>query len=151
MASIQFDHVGVVVHDLEVTAQFFVDLGFDREGPIEVSGSWMDRVIGLEGARVELIIVTAPDGSGKLELTAFHEPTRAQDQAELPANAHGYRHIAYRVTNIDAVVAQARAAGYRTVGDVVDYQDSYRLAYIRGPEGLIVEVAEALPSASTSA
>lgn len=151
MAVIEFDHVGVVVHDLVVTAQFFVDLGFHREGPIEVSGTWMDRVVGLEGVRAELIIVTAPDGSGKLELTAFHEPTRAQDQAELPANAHGYRHIAYRVTNIDAVVAQAREAGYHTVGDIVDYQDSYRLAYIRGPEGLIVEVAEPLPSASTSA
>lgn len=148
MASIEFDHVGVVVHDLEVTAQFFVDLGFHREGPIEVSGAWVDRVVGLEGVRVELIIVNAPDGSGKLELTAFHEPTRAQDQVELPANAHGYRHIAYRVTNIDAVVARARAAGYDTVGDVVDYRDSYRLAYIRGPEGLIVEVAEPLRPAS---
>lgn len=151
MVVIEFDHVGVVVHNLEVTAQFFVDLGFHREGPIEVSGAWVDRVVGMEGVRAELIIVTAPDGSGKLELTAFHEPTRARDQAEPPANAHGYRHIAYRVTNIDAVVAQAREAGYHTVGDVVDYQDSYRLAYIRGPEGLIVEVAEPLPSASTSA
>ncbi|KRE67326.1 hypothetical protein ASG92_15095 [Arthrobacter sp. Soil736] len=96
-------------------------------------------------------MVTAPDGSGKLELTAFHEPTRAHDREELPANAYGYRHIAYRVTNIDAVVAQARAAGYHTVGDVVDYQDIYRLAYIRGPEGLIVEVAQPLRPASTSA
>lgn len=151
MASIEFDHVGVVVHDLEATAQFFVDLGFHHEGPIEVSGAWVDRIVGLEGVRAELIMVTAPDGSGKLELTAFHEPTRAEDQTELPANAHGYRHIAYRVTDIDAVVAQARAAGYYTVGDVVDYQDLYRLAYIRGPEGLIVEVAEPLRSASTSA
>lgn len=87
---------------------------------------------------------------GKLELTAFHEPTRAQDQTGLPANAHGYRHTAYRVTNINAVVARAREAGYHSAGDVVDYQDSDRLAHIRGPEGLIVEVAELLPSASTS-
>jgi catechol 2,3-dioxygenase-like lactoylglutathione lyase family enzyme len=107
MASIEFDHVGVVVHDLEVTAQFFVDLGFHREGPIEVSGTWVDRIVGLEGVRAELIMVTAPDGSGKLELTAFHHPTRAQDQTELPANAHCYRLIAYRVTDIEAVVAQA--------------------------------------------
>jgi hypothetical protein len=109
--------------------------GLFTSSPIEVSGVWVDRVVGLEGVRAELIIVAAPDGSGRLELTAFHEPTRAQDQAELPANAHGYRHIAYRVTNIDAVVAQTRAAGDHTVGDVVDYQDSYRLASIRGPKG----------------
>ncbi len=93
--------------------------------------------------------MTAPDGSGKLERTAFPEPTR-HDQTEPPANAHLYRHIAYRVTNIDAVVAQARAAGDHTVGDVVEYQDSSRPAYIRGPEGLTIEVAEPPQSASTN-
>ncbi len=111
MAVIEFDHVDVEVHELVVTAQFFVDLGFRREGPIEVSGAWMDRVVGREGVRAELIIVTAPDESGKLELTAFPEPSRARDQAEIPANAHGCRHIAYRVTNIAAVVAQRARRG----------------------------------------
>ena len=149
MAKLEFDHVGVVVDDLEATAQFFVALGFQREEPFEVGGAWVDRIIGLEGARVEGMFVAPPDGSGKLELVKFHEPTRARDQEALPADAYGYRHIAYRVTDIAAVVAQAREAGYETVGDVVDYQDVYRLAYIRGPEGLIVEVAQPLSSGSS--
>jgi catechol 2,3-dioxygenase-like lactoylglutathione lyase family enzyme len=144
MASFRFDHVCAVVHDLEGVARFFTDLGFRSEGPTEVGGTWLDRVIGVDGARVEVIVMREPDGTGRLELVSFVEPAPAEDHAELPANAHGYRHIAYQVDDVDAVVAQAREAGYDTIGDVVAYQDTYRLAFIRGPEGLIVEVAEPL-------
>jgi len=150
MTSIEFDHVGAVVQDLEATAQFFADLGFDRGEPFEVGGSWVDRIIGLEGAQVEAVMASAPDGSGSLELIKFREPTRAHDQTDLPANAHGYRHIAYRVTDIDAIVARAHAAEYDNDGGIVDLPGSFLLAYIPHPEGLIVEVAEPLPSNSTS-
>ena len=146
MATFEFDHVGVVVHNLEATARFFAYLGFDRGEPFDVGGSWVDRIIGLEGTRVEGIMVTAPGGSGKLELIKFHEPTRADDQTELPANAHGYRHMAFRVTDIDAVIAQARVAGYDTVGDIVDFENVFRIVQHRGPEGLIVEVAQPIGS-----
>jgi len=151
MMTFEFDHVGVVVNDLESTARFFADLGFDRGEPFEVGGSWVNRIIGMEGTRVEGIMVTAPGGSGKLELIKFREPTRSGDQTGLPANAHGYRHMAFQVTDIEAVVAQARASGYDTVGDIVDFENVFRLAYIRGPEGLIVEVAQPLPSDAASA
>ncbi len=117
MATFEFVHAGVVVNNLKTTAQFFVDRG----DPFEVGGSWMDRIIGLEGTRVEGIMVTTRDGGGKLELIKFHEPTRVHDQTDLPADAHGYGRMAFQVTDIDAVVAQARTAGYDTVGEVVDF------------------------------
>ena len=144
MASFEFDHMSVVVHDLEAVTQFFVALGFRCEGRAELGGTWVDRIIGLEGTQVKMAMVSAPDGSGKLELSEFQSPVPADDRTELPANAHGYRHIAFRVPDIEAVLAKAQAAGYGTMGDVVDYEDIYRLAYIRGPEGLIVEVAQPL-------
>jgi catechol 2,3-dioxygenase-like lactoylglutathione lyase family enzyme len=146
--SISFEHVGVVVHDLEATAQFFVTLGFKRHDAFEVGGSWVDRINGVQGTQVAGMFVTAPDGSGALELIQFHEPTREQDETNLPANAHGFRHIAYRVSDIETIVHRARAAGYDLVGEIVNYEDIFLLAYIRGPEGLIVEVAQPLSSGS---
>ena len=141
---ITFDHVGVVVDDLEATVQFFEKLGFLRQGSFVVDGPWVDRITGLAGARVAGICVSAPDGTGALEFLKFHEPARLQELAVPPAHAHGIRHIAYRVSDIEAMVAQARAAGYDTVGEIVNRKDSELLAYIRGPEGLIVELAQPL-------
>ena len=140
--SISFEHVGVVVNDLETVAQFFAALGFDRGEPFEVGGPWVDRINGVESTRVTGMFVTAPDGSGAMELIEFHEPTRVQDPVNLPANAHGFRHIAYRVSDMDEMVARVRSAGYELVGEVVNYEDVFLLAYVRGPEGLIVELAQ---------
>lgn len=144
MESIEFDHMGAIVHDLDAAVDFFLALGFVRDGAAEVSGPWMDRIIALTGARASMVMVSAPDGSGKLELTSFSEPAPAADYEVLPANTHGLRHIAYRVKDVDAVVAKAREAGYGMVGELVDYEGIFRLGYIRGPEGLIVEVAQPL-------
>jgi catechol 2,3-dioxygenase-like lactoylglutathione lyase family enzyme len=146
--SITFEHIGVVVHDLETVAQFFVALGFQRHDPFEVGGSWVDRINGVDGTQVTGMFVTAPDGSGALELIEFHEPTREEDATNLPANAHGFRHIAYRVSNIETIVNRVRAAEYDLVGEVVNYEDIFLLAYVRGPEGLIIELAQPLSSGS---
>ena len=132
--SITFEHIGVVVHDLEAVAQFFVALGFQRHDAFDVGGPWVDRINGLEGTQVTGMFVTAPDGSGALELIEFHEPTRERDETNLPANAHGFRHIAYRVSEIETVVARIRAAGFDLAGEIVNYQDIFLLAYVRGPE-----------------
>lgn len=140
----EFDHMGMVVHDLDAAVEFFMALGFVRQGGAEISGPWMDRIIALRGARARMVMVSAPDGSGKLELSTFSEPAPEKDYPVLPANAHGLRHIAYRVANVEAVVEKARVAGYGLVGELVDYEGIFRLGYIRGPEGLIVEVAQPL-------
>ena len=102
----------------------------------------MDRVVGLEGVRAELAMVETPDGHGRLELTKFHAPLGRGGDRHAPANSPGIRHIAFAVDDIDAVVAGLRARGAEFVGDVERYEDSYRLCYVRGPEGIIVELAE---------
>lgn len=143
-ASVTFDHVGLVVDDLETTAAFFTGLGFAREDLGEASGAWMDRVVGLDGAVADIVRISAPDGSGEIELTKFRSPTLEREVRELPSHSYGLRHIAYRVTDVHATVARARALGYDLVGEVSDFRDLFRLAYVRGPEGLILEVTEAL-------
>src|SRR5215475_6623739 len=143
-ANLTFDHIGLVVDDLATTAAFFTGLGFTREDIGDVRGTWMDRVVGLDDAVAEIVLISAPDGSGHIELTKFRSPTLPQEPHELPSHAYGLRHVAYRVADVNAVVAQARELGYELVGDVTDFQDMYRLVYIRGPEGLILELTQAL-------
>jgi catechol 2,3-dioxygenase-like lactoylglutathione lyase family enzyme len=140
----RFDHVGVIVNDLELVAAFFTGLGFVRTGQGEVSGGWVDRVIDIPRSHSELVFITAPDGSGGLELNSFIAPTQGDIPPDPPANAHGLRHIAYQVSDVDEIVGKARDLGFDLVGEVVDYQSTYRLAYIRGPEGIILEVAQPL-------
>ena len=140
--TITFEHIGVVVNDLVETARFFTALGFTCQEPFRVNGSWVERIIGLTDVEVEGMFVTAPDGSGALELVKFHAPARSGDPVDLPTNALGIRHIAYRVSDIETMVARASAAGYGLVGEVVNYEDIFLLAYVRGPEGLIVELAQ---------
>jgi catechol 2,3-dioxygenase-like lactoylglutathione lyase family enzyme len=144
MAISRFNHVGVIVNDLERVAAFFTGLGFVRTGQAGVSGRWVDRVIGIPGAQSEIVFITAPDGSGGLELSSFSAPPQGDIPPDPPANAHGLRHIAYEVTDVDELVAKARESGYGLVGEVVDYERTYRLAYIRGPEGIILELAQPL-------
>jgi catechol 2,3-dioxygenase-like lactoylglutathione lyase family enzyme len=139
----RMEHVGIVVEDLAGAIEFFVDLGFDLLGEGTVEGEWVDRIVGLEGVRVENAMVEAP-GGGRLELIKFNSPPVETSDRDAPANSLGIRHIAFAVEDIDAVVAGLRERGAELVGEVVQYENSYRLCYVRGPEGIIVELAEKL-------
>jgi catechol 2,3-dioxygenase-like lactoylglutathione lyase family enzyme len=142
MAIQRMDHVGVVVDDLAAATEFFVELGLELQGEGSVEGRWVDRVVGLDCVRVEIAMLQTPDGHGRLELAKFHTPpTRAGDR-HAPANTPGIRHVAFAVDDIDAVVAGLRARGAEIVGELERYKDLYRLCYVRGPEGILVELAE---------
>ena len=138
----RLDHVGIVVDDLAAAIEFFVELGLVLQGEGSVEGRVVDRVVGLEGVRAEIAMVETPDGHGRLELTKFHSPSNQGVNRHAPANAPGIRHITFAVDDIDAVVAGLRAHGAELVGELERYGDSYRLCYVRGPEGIIVELAE---------
>ncbi len=136
------DHVGIVVDDLAAATAFFVELGLKPQGEGQVEGDWVDGVVGLEGVQVEFAMMETPDGNGRLELVKFHAPSGQGGNRHAPANTPGIRHIAFAVEDIDAVVAGLRAHGAELVGELERYEDSYRLCYVRGPEGIIVELAE---------
>jgi catechol 2,3-dioxygenase-like lactoylglutathione lyase family enzyme len=138
----RMDHVGIVVDDLAAAKAFFVELGFSLQGEGQVDGAWVDRIVGLDGVRVDFAMVETPDGHGRLELIEFQTPPAQGGDPQAPANTRGIRHIAFVVDDIDAVVASARARGAELVGEVERYGDIFRLCYIRGPEGIIVELAE---------
>ena len=136
------DHVGIVVDDLPAATEFFVELGLELQGEAAVEGRWVDRVVGLDGVRAEIAMLQTPDGHGRVELAKFHSPSAQGGDRQAPANAPGIRHVTFAVEDIDAVVAGLRARGAELVGDLERYKDSYRLCYVRGPEGIIVELAE---------
>jgi catechol 2,3-dioxygenase-like lactoylglutathione lyase family enzyme len=136
------EHVGIVVDDLAAATEFFVELGLELQGEGMVEDRWVDRVVGLDGVRVEFAMVQTPDGNGRLELVKFHSPSAQGGDRDAPANTLGIRHIAFAVEDIDAVVARLLARGSELVGELERYEDSYRLCYVRGPEGIIVELAE---------
>ena len=136
------DHVGVVVDDLAAAIEFFVQLGLELDGEASAEGDLVDRIVGLEGVRTDFAFVQTPDGHGRLELIKFHSPPGQGGDGDAPANAPGIRHLTFAVEDIDAVVAGLRARGTELVGELVRYEDSYRLCYVRGPEGIIVELAE---------
>ena len=138
----RMDHVGIVVDDLAAAIEFFVELGLVLQGEWSVEGRRVDRIVGLQGVRADAAMMRAPDGNGRLELVKFRSPTRRSDNRHDPANTPGIRHIAFAVEDIDAVLAGLRARGAELVGDVERYGDGYRLCYVRGPEGIIVELAE---------
>jgi catechol 2,3-dioxygenase-like lactoylglutathione lyase family enzyme len=138
----RMDHVGIVVDDLADAVAFFAQLGLELQGEAPVEGDWVDRVVGLEGVRAQIAILQTPDGHGRLELTKFHTPSTDGGYQRVPANASGIRHVAFAVDNIDAVLARLRARGAELIGELGRYQDIYRLCYVRGPEGIIVELAE---------
>jgi catechol 2,3-dioxygenase-like lactoylglutathione lyase family enzyme len=150
MGMLRFDHVGVVVDDLDAVAAFFLDLGFEREGKMLVEGETVDKINGLDGVRAELMMVRTPDSSGKLELVKYHAPADNTGAHPLPANRLGFRHIAIEVNHLNTIVNELRDKGFDTVGEIREYEDSYRLCYVRGPEGLIVEFAEQLASEAAS-
>jgi catechol 2,3-dioxygenase-like lactoylglutathione lyase family enzyme len=136
------EHVGIVVDDLEAAIDFFVELGLERQGGASVEGEWVDRVIGLEGVRAEIAMLQAPDGHGRIELAKFRAPVGQGGDENPPANAPGIRHISFLVDDVDDVVARLRARGAELVGELEQYKDIYRLCYVRGPAGIIVELAE---------
>ena len=141
----RMDHVSVVVDDLEAAIAFFVDLGMEVEGQAPIEGPSVDRVAGLDGVRVDIAMMRTPDGHGRLELTKFHTPTAISAEPEnAMGNTLGLRSVMFAVDDVDAAVAGLRARGAELVGEVAQYQDSYRLCYVRGPAGIIVALAEQL-------
>lgn len=136
------DHVGIVVDDLPDAVAFFVELGLELHGEAQVEGDVVDRIVGLEGVRAEIAMMQTPAGHGRIELTKFHAPPTNGGDPRAPANASGIRHIAFAVDDLDAVVARLQARGTELVGELARYGDSYRLCYVRGPAGIIVELAE---------
>jgi len=141
----RMDHVSVVVDDLEAAKAFFVELGMELEGEAPIEGRGVDRLNGLDGVRVDIAMMRTPDGHGRLELTKFHSPKAVSAEPENAlGNTLGLRSVMFAVDDLDATVAGLRARGEELVGDVVQFQDSYRLCYVRGPEGIIVALAEQL-------
>jgi len=140
----RMDHVSVVVDDLEAATAFFVELGMELEGEAAVEGRWVDRVAGLDGVRVDIAMVRTPDGHSRLELTKFHTPAAVGAAPNAPANTLGIRSVMFAVEGIEDVLARLRAHGAELVSEVAQYEDSYRLCYVRGPEGIIVALAEQL-------
>ncbi|MFD6951325.1 glyoxalase [Nocardiopsis sp. TSRI0078] len=139
------DHVGVVVDDLEAATAFFTELGMELEGEAPAEGRWVDRVVGLDGVRVDIAMMRTPDGHGRIELTKFHTPAVIAGEPEnAPANTLGLRRIMFAVEDVEDVLARLRTHGAELVGEVAQYEDSYRLCYVRGPEGIIVALAEQL-------
>jgi catechol 2,3-dioxygenase-like lactoylglutathione lyase family enzyme len=140
----RMDNVGIVVDDLEAAVAFFVELGLELEDEAAVEGRWVDRVIGLDDVRVDIAMVRTPDGHSRLELTKFHRPPAVGAEPNAPANTLGIRRIMFAVDDIEEIFARLRAHGAELVGEVAQYEDSYRLCYVRGPEGIIVALAEQL-------
>jgi catechol 2,3-dioxygenase-like lactoylglutathione lyase family enzyme len=140
----RMDNVGIVVDDLAAAIAFFVELGLELEGEGTVEGQWVDRVVGLDGVRSDIAMLRTPDGHGRVELSKFQAPAAVSAESNAPVNRLGMGRIMFAVDDIDAVVAGLRARGSELVGEVVQYENSYRLCYVRGPEGIIVALAEQL-------
>ena len=141
----RMDNVLIVVDDLKAAIAFFSELGLELEGETTVEGSWVDRIIGLEGDRSDIAMMRTPDGHGRLELDKFHTPTAVRAEPEdAPVNALGIRRIMFVVDDLDEVLARLQTHGAELMGEVVQYEDKYRLCYLRGPEGIMVALSEEL-------
>jgi catechol 2,3-dioxygenase-like lactoylglutathione lyase family enzyme len=143
----RMDNVGIVVESLDDAIPFFVELGLRLEGRAMIEGEWAGRVTGLGTQRVEIAMMVTPDGHSRLELSRFLSPPVVADHREAPVNALGYLRVMFTVSDIDDTLARLRERGAVLVGEVVQYQDVYRLCYIRGPEGLLIGLAEELKAA----
>jgi catechol 2,3-dioxygenase-like lactoylglutathione lyase family enzyme len=141
---VRMDNVGIVVNDLAAAIAFFVELGLELEGEATVEGPSVDRVVGLEGVRSDIAMLRTPDGHGRIELSKFHTPAAVGAEPNAPVNKLGMGRIMFAVNDIDAVIAGLQARGSELLGEVVQYEDSYRLCYVRGPEGIIIALAEQL-------
>ena len=139
------DNVLIVVDDLEAAKAFFAELGMELEGQAPVEGPWVDRVVGLNDVRADIAMMRTPDGHSRVELTKFHTPSAVRPEPEsAPANTLGIRRIMFAVDDIDDVVARLRGHGAELVGEIAQYEDIYRLCFLRGPEDVIIGLAERL-------
>jgi catechol 2,3-dioxygenase-like lactoylglutathione lyase family enzyme len=141
---LRMDNVGIVVESLDEAVSFFTELGLKLEGRTVVEGEWAGRVTGLGSQRVEIAMMVTPDGHSRLEISRFLNPPVVADHRNAPVNALGYLRVMFAVDDIDEVLDRLRKRGAQLVGDVVQYENSYRLCYIRGPEGLLIGLAEEL-------
>ena len=145
MSLLRMDNVLIVVDDLEAATAFFVEIGMELEGEAPVEGLWVDRVVGLDDVRQHVAMLRPPDGHGRLELTQFHNPKAVSAEPKnAPVNTLGIRRIMFAVDDIEDVLARLRAHGAELVGELEQYEDRYRLCYVRGPEGIIIALAEQL-------
>ena len=149
MTDLRMDNVLLVVDDLEAAKAFFVGLGMELEGQATVEGPTVDRLIGLDGARSEIAMMRTPDGQGRIELDEFHTPPAISvEPRDAPVNTLGIRRIMFTVDDIEEVLGRLKTHGAELVGEVVRYEDSYRLCYVRGPDGIMVALAEELGEGS---
>ena len=144
MALKRMDNMGIVVESLDTAIAFFTELGLTLEGRATIEGDWAGRVTGLGFQRVEIAMMVTPDGHSRLELSRFLTPPAVADYRNAPVNALGYLRVMFAVDDLDETLARLRTRGAQLVGEVVQYEDSYRLCYIRGPEGLLIGLAEQL-------
>ncbi|HEV8546231.1 MAG TPA: VOC family protein [Candidatus Limnocylindrales bacterium] len=144
MTILRMDNVGIVVDDLKAAIAFFVELGLELEGETTVEGQLVDRIVGLDGVRSDIAMLRTPDGHSRLELSKFHTPPATTAEPNAPVNTLGMGRIMFAVDDIEDVLARLQAHGAELVGEVVQYEDSYRLCYVRGPEGIMVALAEQL-------
>ena len=141
----RMDNVLIVVDDLEAAKAFFAELGMELEGETVVEGDWVDRIVGLKGVRADIALMRTPDGHNKIELTKFHTPPAVRTEPEnAPANALGIRRIMFAVDDIDDVVSRLRSHGAELLDEIAQYEDIYRLCFVRGPVGIIIGLAEQL-------
>ena len=136
------DHVGIVVGDLAAAKAFFVELGFEVVGQWSSEDAAVDRIVGLEGVRADVAMIQTPDGHGRLELVKFQSPSTPDGDRRAPSNAPGLRHLTFEVDDLDDTLARLRPQGAELVGTVEEFGGTYRLCYVRGPEGIILELAE---------
>lgn len=140
----RMDNMGIVVESLDNAIAFFTELGLSLEGRATLEGDWAGRVTGLRGQKVEIAMMRTPDGHGKLELCRYLAPAVTEDHRQAPVNAYGYLRVMFTVVDLDATLARLVKVGAQVVDQVVRYEDAYRLCYIRGPEGLLIGLAEEL-------
>ena len=140
----RMDNIGIVVDNLDATIAFFTELGLELEGQTTVEGPWVDRCIGLHGARCDIAMLRTPDGHSRLELSKFQTPPATTKERNAPVNTLGIRRIMFAVEDIEAVLARLRPHGAQLLDEVVQYENTYRLCYVRGPEGILIGLAEEL-------
>ena len=145
MAPMRLDNVAIVVVDLDAAIAFFEALGMELEGRATVEGDWVDRIVGLQGTRSDIAMLRTPDGHGRLELTRFqHPPAVGPDPRTVPVNTRGMGRIMFSVDDVDAVVERLQGLGGELVGEIVEFEGTYRLCYLRGPEGIVLALAQDL-------
>jgi catechol 2,3-dioxygenase-like lactoylglutathione lyase family enzyme len=141
---LQMHNIAIIVNDLKSAIAFFAELGLELEGETTVEGQWVDRIVGLNGVRSDIAMMRTPDGHGRLELTKFHSPPATSVELNAPVNTLGIRRIMFAVEDIQEVLTRLQARGAELVGEVVQYEDIYLLCYVRGPEGILIALAQPL-------